>query len=196
MCSHSIARSAARLALGLSGLFIPALAGCQAGNQPGAPTVTVAAGPPTREEALRNTESNIIGVVAYYHPSNPWLWNEDRSRVVGVRVQALYLVGPREKGVFGDGIIRPKIYVRDRRTADPDQQWKLVREWAFQPEDILLYRTKEPTVQGYGYLLPLRWGEQIDLSNQEIRIIINYERIDGLFPRPSTKNLRVPPKGA
>lgn len=195
MRSHSTFRRAASLAVGLAGLALVTLAGCQTGNEPGAPGMGVT-GPPTREEALRNTESNIIGVVAYYSPSNPWLWSDDRSRVEGVRVQALYLVGPHEKGVFGDGVVRPKIYVRDRSVADPAHQWKLAREWAFYPEDLLLYRTKKPTIQGYGYLLPLRWGNEIDLSGREIRIVINYERTDGLFPRPSSKDLRVPRNGA
>ncbi|HPU33624.1 MAG TPA: hypothetical protein PK184_13085 [Phycisphaerae bacterium] len=178
-------------------------AGCNAGAQ-GRATAFGGKGVPTTQQAmtdlerqaLANTETRILDVVAYYPTPIRWIWTEDKSRVRGIVVPAVYLVGPKGKGVFGDGILRPKILVHDRLEPDPKNEWKLVKEWELKPVDLLLLRSKEPTIQGYGYMLPLQWGD-IDLGGTEIQVVITYERSDGMpAPRFSSKYLRVPKKGA
>lgn len=182
----------------LAGLLLAA-AGCNMGGQVGgaasrgrgAPT------PPQSQEelerlALANTESRILDVIAYYPTPIRWVWTEDKTRVRGIIVSAVYLVGPEGKGVFGDGVLRPRILVHDRLEPDPSKEWKLVKEWELRPVDLLLLRSKRPTIQGHGYMIPLHWDD-LDLGGAEIRIIITYEPSDGMpAPRFSSKDLRVP----
>lgn len=147
------------------------------------------------QEAIRGTETVILDVVAYYTTPIKWRWNQDRTRVHGVIVGALYLMGPSGKGVFGDGLIQPKLYVRNPTIRDAEKEWVLTKEWEFTPEQMMDMRSLRPTVQGYGYMLPLDWGD-LDLSNRQIRIVISYKRSDGMpSPRSSVKNLVVPAKG-
>ena len=45
-------------------------------------------------------------------------------------------------------------------------------------------------------MLPLEWGD-LDVSGHQIRVVIGYQRTDGLpNPRSSYKDLMVPAKGA
>lgn len=190
------------------GRFLPALlalavaAGCNPGGGPGAfapggraATTTQQAQGDLEKLALANTETRILDVVAYYPTPIRWIWTEDKSRVRGVVVSALYLVGPNGKGVFGDGIVCPKIYLRDRLAGEGGAQPKLIKEWELKPVDLYLLRSKKPSVQGHGYMLPLDWGD-IDLGGREIQVVISYQRSDGVpAPRFSSKDLRVP-KGA
>jgi hypothetical protein len=143
--------------------------------------------------ARQGTESHIIGVIAYYPSYTHWIWTEERDRVSGLKVGALYLEGPGGKGVFGDGVIRPKLYVRQKQTGDSTQEWQLVKEWSFDALAAFPLRTKKPTVQGDGYMLPLSWND-LNLGGHEIRLVITYERSDGHVVRSRPKYWRVPLK--
>lgn len=178
---------------GCAGLLLAALAaGCgpnggASGGQRVPTTQSI------REEALKNAETIVLRVVAYYQPPYRWSWTEDKSRVIGLGIGSLYLEGPKGKGVFGDGTLHAKLYVRDRQALRPQDQYRLLKEWSFEPEDLFLWRTRKPTIQGNGYMLPLNWADlNVDLDNQEIRVIIGYTRSDGLSVPPSTKDLLVP----
>jgi hypothetical protein len=194
MITHHSHRRAALLC---GGCILMVVAGCQTGMNGGAPFGGRARGVPATQEALKNTESVILDVVAYYGYPIRWRWNEDKTSVHGLIVGALYLMGPNGRGVFGDGIIHPKLYVHDRAARGTDREWTLVKEWKLNPLEMLPFRSKKPTVQGYGYLLPLDWADlNTDLSNREIRVVVSYERTDGLPPpRSSVKDLLVPAKG-
>lgn len=146
-------------------------------------------------EARKNTEQAILDVVAYYTTPIRWRYTPDRTRVHGVIVGALYLMGPHGKGVFGDGDIHPQLFVRDPNIRDPQKQWQLVKEWRFTCEEMMPMRTASPSIQGNGYMLPLDWGD-LDLSNRQILIVVGYHRTDGMpDPRTSTKELVVPGVG-
>lgn len=181
--------------IGLSAGILTAGAALAALAASGCGPSTFGRGPTTQpsyeQEARRNVEPNILEVIAYYDPYNPWIWTDDKSRVRGVVVGALYLGGPNRRGVFGDGTIRPRLYLRDKSAAKAEEEWKLVKEWAFSVEEAFPLRTRRPSVQGYGYVLPLAWGN-LDLTGREIRLVINFERADGRVARSSKRDMRVP----
>lgn len=148
-------------------------------------------GNPTADQVRRMPiEANIIEVKAFSSSIDPWMWDEGRSRVRGVIIGALYLVGPDGRGVFGDGIIRPKVFmlVRD------DQGGKkpvLAKEWAFDVDKAMPFRSKKRVIPGWGYLLPLDWGDMA-LAGKEIRVIVSFERRDGVVVHSGKKDHVVP----
>jgi hypothetical protein len=145
---------------------------------------------PKLEEVIRMREPNVVGISCLYDPFNPWLWNSERTHIKGVKVGALYLLGPESTGVFGDGVIRPRIYVLQR-----DQQgkadYKLLKEWSFNTQEAIPFRAKRRTRWGWGYGLFLSWGD-LDLTGRDIRLIVNFERLDGLVIAGNKKDWRVP----
>jgi hypothetical protein len=149
------------------------IAGCQ---QPVGPTGKAAEGP-ADEVARMATDPNVVNVIAMYNSTEPWVWNEDRSRVRGVYIAGLYLLGPKGFGVFGDGTIRPKVYVLEK-AANGKKQPKLVKEWALSVEQSVPLRGKQRRTFGWGYGLPLDFGD-LDLTGREIQILIFFERSDG-----------------
>jgi len=68
---------------------------------------------------------------------------------------------------------------------------RLIKEWEFDVEAAKPFRSKKPSIQGYGYRLPLDWGE-LDLAGREIRVIVSFERPDGRVIESSKKDLIVP----
>ncbi|HOQ88125.1 MAG TPA: hypothetical protein PLQ89_20670, partial [Phycisphaerae bacterium] len=56
------------------------------------------------------------------------------------------------------------------------------------------FRCKRRVEAGWGYALFLNWGD-LDLSNQIIRLIVQFERRDGIVISGSHKEFRVPKKG-
>ena len=145
---------------------------------------------PTPDEVARMLEPNVLGVSCFYDPLNPWLWNTDHTRVRGLRISALYLRGPNYTGVFGDGVIRPKLFVayRDEEGAE---KYRLVKEWEFDVEAALPFRAKRRMRAGWGYGLFLDWDD-LDLSGRSIRLIVQFERADGIVISGSKKDFRFP----
>ena len=135
-------------------------------------------------------EKNITAVGAFYDPYSPWIWNEDRSKMRGLIVNALYLIGPDSMGVFGDGIIRPHIYVLEG--AEGKETPKLVKEWLLDPEQAMEWRARKRTAMGWGYQLQLVWGDELDFRGKRIRITISFERTDGRVVHSAKKDFRVP----
>jgi hypothetical protein len=148
--------------------------------------------PPSVEQVLAMRDPNVVGVAALYDSMNPWLWTENRARVRGVYIKVLYLSGPHSRGVFGDGIIRPKMYVLET-DEQGDGDWELAREWEFDVEAALPFRAKREVMLGWGYgLIPLPWGD-MDMAGREIRVIVEFERLDGHIVSSGKKDFRVPP---
>lgn len=146
--------------------------------------------PEARRVMQMPTDPNIIQVGHYYTFHRHWIWTRDQSRVNGTWISALYLFGNKEKGVFGDGIIRPRLYqhVKNERGG---VEFQLIKEWAFDVDEARPFRCVKPSFQGYGYKLPLSWGD-LDLSGKEVRMIVTFERRDGRPVESSKKDLIVP----
>ncbi|MGQ9652250.1 MAG: hypothetical protein ACUVXJ_19320 [Phycisphaerae bacterium] len=143
-----------------------------------------------QEVARMPTEPSVVSVVAFYKSTAPWLWNVDRTRVSGIYVSALYLLGPKGLGVFGDGIIRPRMFVVETGK-DGKRQARLVKEWAFNVEEAVPFRAKEKKTLGWGYGLPLPFGD-LDVSGSEIQMVICFERSDGRLVTSSKQTFLVP----
>jgi hypothetical protein len=137
-------------------------------------------------------DPNIIEVGHFYTPFRHWIWTEDQARVQGTWISSLYLYGNTQKGVFGDGIIRPRVYLLERNERG-GMEPRLIKEWAFDVEAAMPFRSMTASVQGYGYRLPLVWGD-LDLTGKEIRVIVVFERRDGR-PVPSSKMDLMPVPG-
>jgi|GEM_PF-809739 len=137
-------------------------------------------------------DPTIVRVAAYYDPFNPWMWDESRSRVVGIVVSRLYLGGGRNGlGVFGDGVIRPRVFLLDNDKTNPKPP-QLVKEWSFDVQQAVPFRSTKRTAQGWGYGLPLAFDEGTNLAGKEIRIIVAFERRDGMVLQSGKKDFRVP----
>lgn len=136
------------------------------------------------------TEPSVVSVVAFYKSTAPWLWNADRTRVSGIYVSALYLLGSKGLGVFGDGIIRPRMFVVETGK-DGKRQARVVKEWAFNVEEAVPFRAKEKKTLGWGYGLPLPFGD-LDVSGREIQMVICFERSDGRLVTSSKQTFLVP----
>lgn len=170
----------------VSGVVV-SLAGC---GDPQSPDGQPLPDNPTPSQVARvPTEPNIIQVITSYR-NPPWLYTTDKSRVCGIHVAGLYLSGPDGKGVFGDGIIRPKLYVLERGE-DGRKTPRLVHEWKFDVHDAIPYRGKRRRLQGWGYGFPLHWGE-LDLAGKEIRLVVEFERSDGQVIASGKKDDVVP----
>jgi hypothetical protein len=142
-----------------------ALAGCEG-----------PAASPAQRVANMPLEKNVIAVARFFSP-NPFGRVGGSEIPGGFVVNALYLIGPSGKGVFGDGIIHVYLYELHRPDGgDPERQ--LIREWLFNPEQALPYRAKNETALGWGYMLHCVWGD-LDLRGREVEIHIQFERTDG-----------------
>ena len=176
------------LVLGLA-LLAPGTQGCEA---PG-PSGQAGGAPTPGQVADMHTEPNISNVAVFYDPYSAWIWTEDRSRVCGIKVGPVYLIGPGGKGAFGDGVIRPRLYRLDRGT-DGRVKPVLIKEWSFTVEEALPLRIKREKALGWGYGLPLVWGDQDLLADgvREVRMVVAFERSDERTINSSKKDLRVP----
>lgn len=148
---------------------------------------------PTPEQVAQMLETNIVNVHAYIDAINCWVWNEDRTAPRGIVIKALYLEGP-SGGVFGDGIIRPKLFVA-YRDDEGKRRWHLAKEWSYDVEDAMPFRTKKRFMAGWGYQLYLVWGDELDLTGQEVRLIVEFERRDGIVVRSGKTDRKVPFSG-
>jgi hypothetical protein len=146
--------------------------------------------PPTPQQVALMLEPNVLGVSCFYDPINPWLWNTEHTVVRGIKINALYLRGPNYTGVFGNGVIRPKLLVSSR-DEQGKIQYKLVKEWSFDVNQAMPFRAKKRMKAGWGYALFLNWGD-MDLTGRSLRLIVNFERADGIIISGSKKDFRVP----
>jgi len=162
--------------------------GCQGPGGAGKPDRA----PPPSEVAVMQTEPEITEV-RVYHPSYPaWQWTEDKQAIRGIKVGPVYLVGPNGKGVFGDGVIRPRLYRLDRH-ADHKVVPTLLKEWAFTVEEAVPWRIKKPSLMGWAYGLPLVWEDPGLLAGaREVRLVIAFECSDGRLVSSSKKDVQVP----
>jgi hypothetical protein len=192
--SQSRIRVTAKLVGPALTLCLLILAGCE-GNS-GKPLFTSGQNP-SPEQVSKMLEPNVIQVVAFFKPQemNPWIWAEDRSRVQGIFITSLFLSGPDGKGVFGDGVIRPFLYVA-KETKDGNKKWEKIKEWSIGVREAMPYRAKKKTAMGWGYgLIPLDWGD-MDLSHKHVRVVISFERRDGrVITRRSRQEFQVPAGG-
>lgn len=136
------------------------------------------------------TEPNVVSVVAFYKSTAPWLWNADRTRVSGIYVSALYLLGPKGLGVFGDGVICPRMFVVETGK-EGKRHAKQVKEWAFNVKEAIPFRAKEKRTLGWGYGILLPFGD-LDVSGREIQMVVCFERTDGRLVTSSKQTFLVP----
>lgn len=148
---------------------------------------------PTPDEVARMLEPNVLGVSCLYDPLSPWLWNSEHTRVCGVKINALYLQGAKYTGVFGDGVIRPRLLVAGR-DEQGKVEYRLIKEWTFDVQQAMPFRAKKQTRAGWGYALFLNWGE-LDLGGRSVRLIVDFQRSDGIVISGSKKDFRVPKPG-
>ncbi|MFQ5423300.1 MAG: hypothetical protein ACE5F9_04895 [Phycisphaerae bacterium] len=137
-------------------------------------------------------ESNIVGVRKFIS-SNPWLiFNSDGTgRVDGLKVM-LYLEGTKEpKGVFGTGTIVVTLYRVDQDPAG-GRVARQVFEREFPPDKAYPWRRKRATGMGWGYGLRLPWGKDLDLSGQNILIVVKYVQENGRVVASAPQELLVP----
>jgi hypothetical protein len=140
-------------------------------------------------------EKNVSAVAVFYNAYNPWLWNDDRTKIIGLSINALYLIGPNSLGVFGDGIIHPRIYAIENSPDGKQKTPRLVKEWTLDPQEAMPWRSKKKSAIGWGYKPPLIWGDALDLAGKEIRITISFERTDGKIFHSRDKEFIVPARG-
>ena len=178
-------------AVWLLAVSLPCLSGCQNGATT-QPAVTQLGQNPTPEQIARMRDPNVLGVSAHYNSFDPWLWNESRERPRGIKV-SIYLLNEDYKGTFGDGIIRPRLYVREFK--DGKSTWVLAKEWSFTPEETVPWRSRQRRVWGWGYGLLLVWEDLAKLAGREVRMIIEFERADGRRVSSGKHDLRVPGLG-
>ena len=172
------------LGLTLVGVAI-LIPGCQATGPTGAD-------PTADQVAFMKTEPSITNIAIFWDPYSPWIWNEDKSEVRGIKAGPLYLLGPKGLGAFGDGIIRPRLY-RLEKNADGKMQPILVKEWSLTVEEAIPYRMKSRKALGWGYglRLPLEW-EELNLPPGELRLVVAFERNDGYIVTSSKKDVPNP----
>lgn len=178
---------------GLAAAGLAAGAGCAPGGTAGANRTADrnAKRAPTPQEVMQMPlEPNIVQVATHYSTFNPWIWAADKSKPRGLVISSVYLSRAEPKGVFGDGIIRARLYTLEP-TPEGGQKPVLVKEWPFDVEQAMPWRAKKETAMGWGYRLPLDWGD-LDLSGKEIRVIVAFERPDGRIVESGKKDFRVP----
>jgi hypothetical protein len=160
-------------------LAVAVLAGCEA---------------PRKNDGLAATrvptEPNVMRTVALYDQYACWMRNEDKTRITGIYVGAVYLLGPEGKGVFGDGVIRPKLYIMEKNE-EGQKVPRLAKEWSFNVEEAMMFRAKEKRAWGWGYGLPLGLGG-VDIEKKEIQLVISFERSDGARCSSAPKYFLVP----
>lgn len=186
-----VVKHCCRIAAPLLATGLIVVAGC-GGPKPEPPAGTKTELSPA-DVARMPTQPNVVNVLAIYNPYTCWIWNPDKSRVRGVRVGSLYLIGPDYTGVFGDGVIRPRVYVMERDD-DGRKVPKLVKEWSLDVAQAVEFRAKKKTKLGWGYGLFLDWGD-LDLGGREIRVVIAFERGDGQVVTSKKTDLMVPRSG-
>jgi hypothetical protein len=148
--------------------------------------------PKPHKPTSKELSGNVVGVCAMYDPFTPWIWdNENRMHPYGLVIRALYLRGPEYKGVFGDGTIRPKLFIRELNEKG-EVNWKLAKEWAFTPDDAYPFRSRTEKALGWGYRFDLNWKDLAKYEGQQIRLIVEYDRSDGRKIVSEKKDFRVP----
>lgn len=135
-------------------------------------------------------EKNIGAIYCAWNAYNPWIWNDERSKIRGLFVEAVYLIGPDSLGAFGDGTIRARVY--ELVAAGGDTTPTLLKEWPFDVDQAMPWRARRRTVMGWGYKLPLLWNDELNLRGKQIRVTISFERVDGKVFHSGKKDFRVP----
>ena len=136
--------------------------------------------------------SDIISVRRFF-ANNPFLSFDERSdpNPEGFKVTYYVVSSATQKGVFGDGLIRFKMYVIEPGREGEPATGQLVKIWEFDPQQAMGWRIRREHTLGWAYLFHLNWGDA-DPYGREIRIVPEYVRTDGRVVRGSPKDLKVP----
>jgi hypothetical protein len=153
-------------------------------------TTTISGNPTPQQVAEMPTEPNITRVAAVFNPITAWVWTPDKTRVRGLWISGVYLIGPDGRSHFGDGTLMPRIYVLTENE-EGKKVPELLKEWEYDVEAAIPFRSKRPKAWGWGYGLPLMWDEE-DIGGKEIRVLIRFRRSDGLMVSASARDVRVP----
>jgi hypothetical protein len=73
-------------------------------------------------------------------------------------------------------------------------QFQLAKEWSLDVQQAMPFRSKKRAHAGWAYALFLNWGE-LDLQGRLVRLVVEFERADGLVVTGSKKDFRVPSPG-
>lgn len=136
--------------------------------------------------------SDIIGVRRYF-ANNPFLSFDDESdpNPEGFKVTYYAVSNATQKGVFGDGLIRFKMYVIEPGVEGEPATGRLIKTWEFNPQQAMGWRIRRVTTLGWPYLFHLNWGDA-DPYGKEVRIVPEFVRTDGRVIKGSPKDLKVP----
>lgn len=164
---------------------LPLLSACQ-GMRAGDSSVRQALAAPLTADIIK---------VATYYANNPFLSFDDQAdpNPEGFKVAYYAVSGSEKKGVYGDGIIRFKMYAVRRDHAKQAPRGELVKTWEFTPQQALGWRVNRRSEMGWPYQFYLNW-EDADVAGEEIRIVPEFVRLDGRVIRGSPKDLKVPPR--
>ncbi len=155
---------------------------------------------PTARESMRRQAlkapltSDIVRVVTYY-ANNPFVSFDPQSdpNPEGFKVTYYAVSSTTQKGAYGDGLIRFKMYVIHRDDPDQPPKGERVKVWEFASDEALGWRVARRTGLGWPYQFYLNWGEA-DPYGKEIRIVPEFVRRDGQVIRGSPKDIKVPPR--
>ncbi len=157
----------------------------------------------TRDAPLFDDVTNIM---AFIRPK-PWINFDpsDPTKVNGLAINMYLISASTQKGVFGSGTIRvvlledePSQAGEGSEAGGPEREPKKVHEWALSPEQAMPYRVmRRPNrryAMGAGYQLRLSWGDA-DLRHRRVKVILKYERADGLLVVRKPFHLHIPASG-
>ncbi len=148
--------------------------------------------------------SDIVRVFLIY-PTVPWLVFDDQGggRVDGFTC-SVYLISPvydpvsgktHEKGMFGSGTIVVEMYRLGVDAAGREVS-ALVQTWDLPPEQAMRFRGRKPKFLGWwGYGLRLRWDKDVNVTDEDVAIVVKYVRDDGRVVPTRRKVMHVPSRG-
>ncbi len=139
------------------------------------------------------------------YPTVPWLVFDDQGGgLVDGFTCSVYLISPvvdpvtgkvHEKGMFGTGTIVVEMYRLETDAAGREAS-ALVKMWELPPETAMRYRGRNPKFLGWwGYGLRLQWGKDVQVTGEDVAIVVKYVRDDGRVVPTRRKQLHVPGRG-
>lgn len=170
--------------IGLSFVVALAAGGCQA---PGAAR--------SGFDASRiPTDDNIISVFVLWDERDLWLYRPDNTELVaGFRMNAYFVSGRTDKGVFVPGLIRVKVAM-DQLQPGGRVVPVVVYQDELDVEQAMKWRYTKKRMMGYAYGLQIDWPRELDevVAGKEIQVVVEYLSNSGRIIRSSVRRLAVP----
>lgn len=139
------------------------------------------------------TDPNVLEVHPLWDPYASFITSDAGSRVLGLRIKTLYLLGTDQKGVFGEGVLKSRMYLLQRDATMSLLEPRLIQEWEYDVQQLMPYRVTKAELLGWAYAyVPLTWPAQFDLSGREVRVVVTFERPDGRVVSARPKDFKIP----